>query len=150
MDTRELHVERSTSTAHRLTHYDGVCGNVHGHNLEWEAELTVRFDPEDEAAMPLDLKVVADVIDITDHATLLYENDPLVQNQTTRDSLEAREYVEDLLGSVIWFSYDPTCEVVVEWMADRLLGLSDVIAVAITLNETDKYGVATSAMDDLQ
>ena len=62
-NTRTLEVERSTSTAHRLDEYDGVCANIHGHNFEWEVTLEVSMENTGEDNMPLDFKDVADLLD---------------------------------------------------------------------------------------
>lgn len=146
MGTRRLHIERSTSTAHRLVHYDGICGDVHGHNMHWEVEARVDMAESDGDNMPLDLKDVSGLIDEVDHTTLLNEDDPLVHDRTQEgiQVTDAKASVRKLLGEVIWFDGDPTCEVVVKWMAKRIHQLDSVIGVRLTLYETDKYGVETS------
>lgn len=129
-DTRTLTVERSTSTAHRLLHYDGVCGNLHGHNFGWDVRVHLTGMTEvGEDNMPLDLKDISDQIDEVDHATLLNEDDPLMENPAA-------------LGDVLTFDSDPTCELVAEWMAKQIYGLSGHIqSVRIQCSETDKYTV---------
>lgn len=144
--TRTLHVERSTSTAHRLSHYEGVCGNIHGHNFKWEVEVEVSFDPDDEAAMPLDLKDVSDAIDQVDHACLLNKSDPIMADV---GGLVSQPLVEDLFGDVVWFDQDPTCEIVAAWMAEQIYQLTtDVVDVDVFVYETDKYGVSHSYEGD--
>jgi len=128
---RTVTVERSTSTAHRLRHYDGACGNVHGHNIRWELTLTVNMETTGDDNMPLDFKRVSDLIDETDHAILLNENDPLTAS--------------DHLGAVIEFDGDPTTEHVAQWMADQLVSLAVVTAAEVTMYETDKYGMTATA-----
>lgn len=133
-NTRTLNVERSTSTAHRLLHYDGACNNLHGHNMEWEIELEVSMIGVGESNMPLDFKAVADQIDVVDHATVLNEDDPLLE------STEA-------LGEYITTDGDPTCEVLSWWMAEQIYELDDDIEwVEVSLAETDKY-TATAKYD---
>lgn len=136
---RTLSVERSTSTAHRLTHYDGVCGNIHGHNFKWELEVEVSMAGSGDGNMPLDLKEIAEKIDAVDHAILLNKHDPLLVN--LREDDEA--FASDALGEVYTFDGDPTCEVVAEWMAERICSLEPVTSVEVSLNETEKYGVET-------
>lgn len=133
-DSRVLEIERTTSTGHRLSHYDGVCGNIHGHNMRWEVRVDVDFDPDDDAAMQLDLKDISDVIDVADHSLLLNEKDPLLDHDVP------------LGDRVVTFDSDPTCEKVSQWMADRILETSPHIQyVELTLYETEKYAVRTEA-----
>lgn len=134
-ERRELTVERSTSTAHRLLHYDGACGNVHGHNLDWDIELVVSMEYAGEDNMPLDFKEVSDKIDETDHTTILNIEDPLLNHR-------------ELLGDkeVIVMDGDPTCEVLAQWMASRLVREVDAVLCAeVTLKETEKYGMTAKA-----
>lgn len=134
-NTRELTVQRRTSTGHRLLHYDGVCGNVHGHNLEWVVELTIDMEGSGADNMPLDFKEVSDRIDETDHAVLLNENDALVEHA-------------DILGKVVTFESDPTTEHLSQWMADKLVSEVDAVTKAtVCINETPKYGMKASATE---
>jgi len=161
-DTRTLHVERSTSTAHRLHHYDGVCGNVHGHNMKWEATVEVSMENVDDSNMPLDLKTVSDLIDDTDHAILLNVHDELLDVVSDGVTLDTSESLEDLrqkdqsgiyvdcgqiplLGETYLFHGDPTCEVMAQWMADRIQNIDAVVDVDMVVHETDKYGIETSS-----
>lgn len=161
-DTRTLHVERSTSTAHRLHHYDGVCGNVHGHNMKWEATVEVSMEEVGDDNMPLDLKDVSSLIDDTDHAILLNVDDKLLDVVSDEVLLESSDSLEDLrgkeqsgvyvdsgeipvLGETYLFHGDPTCEVMAQWMADRIQNVDAVVDVDITVYETDKYGIETSS-----
>lgn len=131
-DTRTLSVERSTSTAHRLLHYDGACNNVHGHNMAFDVEVQVDMADTGEGNMPLDLKDVSDVIDQYDHATVLNEDDPLA------------EVLADL-GPVYTTEGDPTCEVLSQRVADELTALDGVGMAVVTVNETDKYGITATS-----
>lgn len=126
---------KTTATAHKLLHYEGACNNVHGHNFEWNVELVVEMDDADATNMPLDFKEIDDQIDIVDHATLLNQADPLVGH-------------ESLLGDILVFDGDPTCELVSQWMADKLLEEHEpVVDVTVELAETDKYAIATTSYD---
>lgn len=126
-------------------HYDGVCGNVHGHNIEWEVDAVIDMDYAGKDNMPVDLKDVSDILDTVDHALILCEEDPLVHNIAgARDmsQTEAKEVVENLMGEVYWFEEDPTCEAVAEWMANKIIDeLDAVFEVELTVHETDKYGI---------
>lgn len=130
----------TTSTAHRLMHYDGACNNVHGHNMEWNVTLTV-IVPDEEHQMALDFKDVSDVLDEYDHAIVLNEDDPLVT---------APDGVRDLLGDVITVEGDPTCENISQHVADRYLEeFENVLASDVEMAETGKYAMsATGERDD--
>lgn len=147
-DTRTLTVERTTSTAHRLTCYDGVCGNIHGHNMRWEVEVTVSMEDVGYDQMPLDLKDISDTIDETDHAILLSKEEQNIVEQLLELELDIPELellLEDLFGDVIWFEGDPTCENISRWMARRLWHLDDTVEfVHVSVAETDKYSVSTN------
>lgn len=143
-DKRTLTIERSTSTAHRLAHYDGVCGNVHGHNLNWKVEARINMDGVGEDNMPLDLKDISDAIDQVDHAILLNnsEIDRYVETFSGGQREILKEQLEDLYGNVIWFEEDPTCEHVSRWMAKQIYGLDEAVDfVEVICQETDKYGI---------
>jgi 6-pyruvoyl-tetrahydropterin synthase len=144
-NTRTLTVERTTSTAHRLTCYDGACGNIHGHNMRWEAQVTVSMEDVGEDQMPLDLKDISEAIDETDHAILLSEEEQDIVERLLEQGFDAPELLlEDLFGDVIWFESDPTCENISQWMARKLYHIDDAVEyVTLTVAETDKYDVST-------
>lgn len=140
--TRSLNVTRSTSTAHRLVEYDGACSNVHGHNFDWDVTLQVSMEKTGSDNMPLDFKDVADLLDETDHAILLNEKDALVRSFADVGA------VEEILGDVLLFEGDPTCELVSQWMADRFIEEFDCVRYAqVNVHETDKYGMEATSVD---
>lgn len=155
-DIRTLTVERSTSTAHRLLYYDGACGNVHGHNFDWEIEAIVRMDESDDSNMPVDFKDISDLVDTTDHATLMNKDDPLVEDRADwrweeggeHDGVSWTHYTGGPLGDVVVFDSDPTCEMVVQWMAGLLVEEVSAIRNAhVEVSETDKYTMASSSRE---
>lgn len=153
---RTLEVERSTSTAHRLSEYDGVCGDMHGHNMHWDVTVTITMSGTGSDNMPVDLKDISGLIDSVDHAAVLSKDDSLLQfvleNNTEYDDNEyeytkpdsngliAHEDIEPI-GEVFVFDSDPTCEMLSEWMAEEILSLPPVSFVDLIVNETDKYGI---------
>mgnify|MGYP006266882685 FL=1 len=164
MTTRTLEVERSTSTAHRLAYYDGVCGNIHGHNMEWEVEVEVSMAGVGDDNMPLDLKDISGLIDEVDHAVIFGRDDELLRfvyehsDVLHHEELDEPDYpidsetqfmfTDDIdpIGEVFVFAGDPTCEVLSQWMADRLVNeIKAVTDAEVTVYETDKYGISTSA-----
>jgi 6-pyruvoyl-tetrahydropterin synthase len=144
-ETRTLTVERSTSTAHRLANYDGACHNIHGHNLEWEVEVTLDVDINGVDNMGIDFKEVSDLIDDTDHAMLMSEEEIEIAAQSGpfTDIEQARQFLTGLFGDIIWFDGDPTVELLTKWMARRIYEANDAIThVDVSCHETDKYGLS--------
>lgn len=153
-DTRTLHVDRSTSTAHRLSRYDGACANLHGHNMVWKGEVDVDMNVSGRDNMPLDLKDVSGEIDAVDHALILSKEDALLETllpgeheifQLDQSEPFIGEYNIPELGPTFVFSGDPTCEVLSQWMADRIQDIDGVVDVSITVHETAKYGIETQS-----
>lgn len=158
-DVRTIDVERSTATAHRLVQYDGACGNIHGHNIVWDVSVEVSMEDTGPDNMPIDMKKISDIIDEVDHAIILSGEDPLVEFiQTNHQDAnlgndgelpldETKEMVENLMGDVIWFEGDPTCEVLSQWMAERIVEADEsILWVSVDAAETDKYSVSTDAL----
>jgi len=147
--SRKLTVERSTSTGHRLSRYDGVCGNIHGHNMNWHVEVRLRMDTGRDN-MPLDLKEVAGIIDEFDHTLILSIEDELFRELGVdfTDDTEFPYHGEVKgIGDVWVFDGDPTCEVLAQYVADRLIELEPVFVVDVQVNETEKYGISATAAD---
>ncbi|AGM11934.1 QueD [Haloarcula californiae tailed virus 1] len=144
-NTRTLEVEgHTTSTAHRLMHYDGACNNIHGHNIEWNAKLQVCV-PNEEHQMAEDFKDISDVFDRYDHAVLLNENDPLVQALVEELGKSA---VGELLGEYYLFDGDPTTELVSKVVAQELVDEFDNVRRAkVQMKETAKYAMSASYPD---
>jgi 6-pyruvoyl-tetrahydropterin synthase len=143
-----LEVERSTSTAHRLLEYEGVCANVHGHNFHWEVELVLSMEVNGEDNMGVDFKEVSDTIDRADHATLLNDKDPIL-NHTPIVPEDGKETQGHLLGDVVLFEGDPTVELVSKWMARELYKLDEVVEhVTVKCNETEQYGLTATYPED--
>lgn len=134
-NTRTLNIRgHTTSTAHRLIHYDGACNAVHGHNMEWNVELTV-IVPDEDHQMAVDFKDVSDVVDVFDHAIILNEDDPLAEH-------------EELLGDVITIEGDPTCENITSRVAQQYVqGFERIISAEVEMAETDKYAMTGAAFN---
>lgn len=152
MSQREINVERSTSTAHRLAEYDGGCNYLHGHNMKWDVDMTVSMDHTGKDNMPIDFKDVSSLIDVTDHAIILSEEDPLLEAlfgeevdpeymTSMWDDGSYRITGDGVLGdALILPSGDPTCEYLTEWMAKRLYNVGDYVSsVTVACSETEKY-----------
>ena len=149
MNPRQLTVERSTATAHRLSRYDGVCGNVHGHNINWEVSLNVHMTDEPHN-MPLDFKDVAELLDWFDHALVLAQDDEMLELDPVWGGVEEDaeypiEYQSEVYGQVWVFEGDPTCEVLAQYVADEFAAIEDVFDVEVTAYETDKYGMQANS-----
>jgi len=123
-------VQTTTSTAHRLMHYNGKCQDLHGHGISWDIRMKIDV-PETDDKMSVDYKVVDEIIDQYDHATILNKDDPLVD-------------ADEELGNVVTVPHDPTCEFLSRHVAKQIYELRDNIhRVVLEIQETDKY--ATTA-----
>jgi 6-pyruvoyl-tetrahydropterin synthase len=147
-DTRTLTVgPMTTSTAHKLLYYDGACNNIHGHNMEWEGEITVTMEGSGMENMPVDFKHVSDLIDRFDHALILNYDDPLMETHRKQDVSQPVEDSE--LGPIYWTEDDPTSEKVVEMVAQDIVSqVEPIIHIRLSLAETSKYTVTTEVWDD--
>jgi 6-pyruvoyl-tetrahydropterin synthase len=117
--------------------------------MEWDVSLRIDMEESGEDNMPVDLKAVSDTIDQVDHALLLNEDDPIVDEfleWLPHDSKKnAKNVAESALGDVIWFDSDPTCELVSKWMAKQIYELSDAIGdVHVSVSETEKYAISAT------
>lgn len=132
-ETRLLTVEQTTSTAHRLYHYDGACNNIHGHNFRWKIEAAIDMrDADGDTGMVVDLKDLKDVVDAVDHAVILNAEDPLADTLSEEGQ------------TVYTLPEDPTCENVVAWMIECFVEELPITGITLTLEETDKYGVTAT------
>jgi 6-pyruvoyltetrahydropterin/6-carboxytetrahydropterin synthase len=52
----KLKIITSFAAAHNLTHYQGECENLHGHN--WRVEVTVSTKLLDKAGLGIDFKIL--------------------------------------------------------------------------------------------
>ena len=52
----KLKIITSFAAAHNLTHYQGECENLHGHN--WRVEVTVSAKELDKAGLGIDFKIL--------------------------------------------------------------------------------------------
>lgn len=153
---RMLDIDRSTSTAHRLTEYDGVCNNIHGHNLKWTGTVRVIMDDTGLDNMPVDFKRVKDTIDRVDHTLLLSAEDRLVKGMYDLDDFDSHGTSYEFLrvenpsfGEIVMFDGDPTCEMLVGWMGELIYNLDEAIkSVRIELGETDKYQVSSVVVEE--
>lgn len=96
--------------AHRLSFHDGKCRNLHGHT--YTLEVTVSGD-EDENGMVIDFNdlkriIMDEVVDVLDHATVIYEKDSLLMNSFPKE-----------LKHVV-FPNECTAENLCKWCSDRL------------------------------
>jgi 6-pyruvoyltetrahydropterin/6-carboxytetrahydropterin synthase len=110
--------EFSFEMAHALWNYDGACRNIHGHS--YRLFVTIIGEPEKTKGHPKfgmvmdfkDLKqlVRTSVIDLLDHALIVYK-------EAEGESLDA---VRAMYEKVHVFDFQPTCENLVEYIAEIL------------------------------
>ena len=51
-----LTIHTAFAAAHNLTHYQGDCENLHGHN--WKVEVSILTDELDKAGLGIDFKIL--------------------------------------------------------------------------------------------
>lgn len=128
--TKEFRFE----AAHRLLkNYSGKCTNNHGHS--WMVKLHLEGSNLDEKDMLIDfqeLKALKTwVDDKLDHATLLWENDPM------------REYIHNSGQRMFLTKKNPTSEHIAEVIlteAIRLFENSRIKVACVEVNETCTTG----------
>lgn len=128
--TKEFRFE----AAHRLLkNYSGKCTNNHGHS--WMVKLHLEGSNLDEKDMLIDfqeLKALKTwVDDKLDHATLLWENDPM------------REYIQNSGQRLFLTKKNPTSEHIAEVIlneAIRLFENSRIKVACVEVNETCTTG----------
>lgn len=130
--TKEFHFEM----AHALWKYDGDCKNIHGHSYRLFVTLigTPNEDCNDpKFGMVLDFKdlkqmVKAQVVDFLDHSLVVYK-------EAAGPSLDA---VRDMYSKVHVFDFQPTCENLVNYLAEKIRPLlsDDTGLYAVKLYET--------------
>lgn len=132
--TREFHFEM----AHHLQGHDGLCVNIHGHSYRLTA--TLRGTPLNEPGNPKDGMVV----DFSDFKTLVEKAalNVLDHALVLRDNTESQEVKRALLKigveKVVLLPDQPTCENVLLFIRDNLLGLmpAELELTQLKLRET--------------
>lgn len=104
--------------AHALWNYTGPCKNIHGHS--YRLTVTITGEPVNEPGNPYngmlmdfsDLKriVHSQVIDVFDHALVVYKGSPS----------DFMHNVEQMFEKYYKMDYQPTCENLVTDMAARI------------------------------
>lgn len=130
--TKEFHFEM----AHALWNYDGVCKHIHGHS--YKLYITIIGEPIDapghvKQGMVLDFtdlkKIVKEpVVDMLDHS--------LVLNRTAGAHIP--DDSNQMYNKVHLFDFQPTCENLVLYIADRIKSLlpPDIELYSVRLYET--------------
>lgn len=114
--------------AHRISDYDGVCNQIHGHSYV----LHVTGAGNDlEKDMLVDFKalkkiVQEEVVQLFDHALLLKETE---KNRIVFEKIEQK---------ILWMDHEPTAERILLWIKDSIIPKlpSHVKLESLTLFET--------------
>ena len=133
--TKEFNFEM----AHALSNYDGACKNIHGHS--YKLFVTVIGEPTANKADPKlgmlidfgDLKqiVVNTIVNVFDHAFVLYNQSGFVFEQNQHE----------MFSNTIYVDYQPTCENLVADFAHRI---KDILPAQCSLFGLRLYETATS------
>lgn len=118
--------------AHFLPGYDGLCANIHGHS--YVLRVTARGKVQEggaKAGMVMDFVELRGIVD--DEVVRLLDHSLMVRSDQ-HDVLEALEG----RYKVVRFAFQPTCENLLLWMADKLRCRlpAHVELVSLRLNET--------------
>ena len=124
--------------AHALHGYDGVCRHVHGHS--YKLFVTVIGEPildsnNPKNGMVMDFKelkqlVKTKIVDSLDHALVLYEGDPVLQNWSSDSD-------QKLVKTI----YNPTCENMLIDFAEKL---QDGLKEGVWLHSLKLYETSSS------
>jgi 6-pyruvoyltetrahydropterin/6-carboxytetrahydropterin synthase len=114
--------------AHRLLNHPALCQYLHGHS--GNAEVEIMSNTLDDQGMVEDFsilkKAMSEVLDLWDHATLLYENDPLISTFMLH---QQRLYL---------FNEPPTAEVMARTLFNKLQDFFPGRVKRVTISETEK------------
>jgi len=105
--------------AHALWNYDGPCKNIHGHSYRLFVTIIgtpIKDKDNPKFGMVMDFKdlkttVKSSVVDPLDHALVVFKD-------AEGDSLNS---VRQMYSKVHVFDFQPTCENLVQYIADELL-----------------------------
>lgn len=131
----EITVARTICTGHRIVGHKGKCRFLHGHNYEIIVTLLAR--ELDEMGFVADFGNVKGTIDVWDHRTLLWENDPL-----RIENFQNMETERDF--GVVRVPFNPTAENMAEHLAQVFAGIGDGAFEEITVSIKETEG--TEAM----
>jgi len=100
----------TTETAHRLIDYSGKCASIHGHSYKWE--VTAALETRDTLPNGISIDfghlkkaMRACIYDVYDHALVLADIDPLLENE---DLL--RFAADGTEQKIVRFAGNPTAE----------------------------------------
>ena len=106
----------SFEAAHALEGYDGLCANIHGHS--YQLHVTLKGSPNDDPKSPkcgmvLDFGILKNIVQRTilsrlDHSLMLRKGSTILQAK------------ENLPAKIEVFSFQPTCENLLPWMAANI------------------------------
>ena len=123
--------------AHSLPGYDGKCSHIHGHSYILYVTVTgfpVNREGDPKNGMLIDFTVLKrivteNIIDKFDHALVLSDKSPLA------------EEIEEAYGNVIVVNFQPTCENLVAYFAEKI---SNKLPEGISLFSIRLHETATS------
>ncbi len=109
--------EFSFEASHFLPGYDGLCANIHGHS--YRLFVTLRGTPLDSPGHPKDGMLIdfgvlkrlvnSQIVDQLDHSLMVRQG----SHPELQALLEGQMRIVD-------FPFQPTCENMLAWMADRI------------------------------
>lgn len=112
----KLKIITSFAAAHNLTHYQGECENLHGHN--WRVEVTVSAKELDKAGLGIDFKILKTetnlLLKTLDHK-YLNELTPFLEASPSSENIS--RYLYNTLGERL-NNENVTVEMITVWESD--------------------------------
>ena len=131
--------EFSFEMAHALWNYDGPCKNVHGHSYRLYVTLI------GEPIINRDNTKYGMVIDFGDLKKIVnrevvkkFDHTVVVSSVVDKQRLDA---LNQMFGNVMIVDYQPTCEMLIEDIADRIIPF---LPSGVSLHNLKLYETATS------
>lgn len=125
--------------AHALWNYDGACKNIHGHS--YKLFVTISGSPIKEKdntkfGMVMDFKDLKSIVN--KHVAKILDHSLVVYKDAEGDALES---VKKMYEKVFVFDFQPTCENLVIYIANKII---PELPRGLTLHSLKLYETATS------
>lgn len=131
VDRSEISLEMTFDTGHRIVGHKGKCARLHGHT--YRAIITCQGLMEDPGFV-VDFGDIKDFVNEWDHRTLLWEEDPILQDMLGFMDIQGLDQ-----HGIIRLPFNPTAENMAFYLANGILyRFQNLHQVLITLYETPK------------
>jgi 6-pyruvoyltetrahydropterin/6-carboxytetrahydropterin synthase len=134
----ELELTHTIDAAHRVVNHPGKCARLHGHTYKFV--VRVLAERCTGIGFVVDFGTIKGVLDVWDHRTLLWDDDPLIVGD---EDMNALGEANDETYGIIRLAMNPTSENLAGLAAAALLAAcraenEHVRAVRVSCSETPK------------